>query len=139
MNQALSTKWYMRQCAVGTGICLGVYLLLLSLLSLMITRGMIREGLTERCVWVSAAVASFAGTFLCGKRTVKRGAMALSCLCCFYALTLLMGFLIGGTLIPARVVWLMLPMIVGGAASYLLPGEKNKRKKRSNHRGKVHR
>lgn len=139
MNQALGKKWYMRQCAVGTGICLGVYVLLLSLLSLLITRGVIGEGQTERCVWAIAAAASFAGTTLCGKKTVKRGMMALGCVCCFYALTLLMGFLIGGTLTPARVVWLILPIMGGGAVSFLLPAKKNARKRRTNRRGKVRR
>ena len=79
MNQTLGTKWYVRQCAVGMGICLCVYVLLMALFSLLTVRGVIGEEQLERCVWVSAAAASLIGVAAIGKKTVKRGAMTLGC------------------------------------------------------------
>ena len=134
MNQTLGTKWYVRQCAAGTGICLCVYVLLMALFSLLTVRGVIGEEQLERCVWVSAAAAS-----LIGKKTVKRGAMTLGCAGSFYLVTVLLGFLIGDTLTPARVLWLILPILGGAALSYLLSGKKSAKKKRAKRKSRVHR
>lgn len=138
MNQTLGTKWYVRQCVVGAGICLCVYALALSIVSVFIVRGIISEAQTERCVWIGAAVASLTGATLCGRKTVKRGGVILGCASCFYLFTLLMGFLIGGTLLPSRTLWLSLPIFGGAGVSYLALG-KNARKKKTKRRGKVRR
>ena len=164
MNQTLGTKWYVRQCAVGTGICLCVYVLLMALFSLLTVRGVIGEEQLERCVWVSAAAASLIGVAAIGKKTVKRGAMTLGCaglaiyggvigaligvsaLCKLKKIKLpamldlvLLGFLIGDTLTPARVLWLILPILGGAALSYLLSGKKSAKKKRAKRKSRVHR
>ncbi len=139
MNQTLGTKWYVRQCAVGTGICLCVYVLLMALFSLLTVRGVIGEEQLERCVWVSAAAASLIGVAAIGKKTVKRGAMTLGCAGSFYLVTVLLGFLIGDTLTPARVLWLILPILGGAALSYLLSGKKSAKKKRAKRKSRVHR
>lgn len=139
MNQTLGTKWYVRHCAVAAGVCLCVYVLLLSLFALLTVRGVIGESQMERCVWVSAAFASAAGAVLSGNKTAKRGIMILCCAGSFFAAVLLLGFLIGGTLLPRRVLWLMLPILIGAAATFLLTGRKNTKRKKAKHRGKVRR
>lgn len=135
VEKSAGTKWYVRRCAIGTLVCLGVYLLLLALCALLTVRGIVGEGMTEKAAWLCAALAAFAGAALCGSRTVRRGTMMALCGACFCAAVLVWGIPAGRTLVTAYVLRFALAAAAGTLGAYLLTGgtKKGKRKKRGRH------
>lgn len=125
----MGTKWYVRRCAVGTGAAMGVYLLTLALCAFLTVRGIVAEGQMARCVWLCALLASFTGAIFGGGKTVRRGTMALCCDAAFYLVTVLLGFLVGGALVPAGALRLLAPVALGTIGALALLGKKGGGKK----------
>ena len=127
----MGTKWYVRRCAVGTLLAMGVYLLTLALCAYLTVRGVVAEGQMARCVWLCALLASFAGAVFVSGKTVRRGTMALCCGAAFYLATVLLGFLVGGAFAPVGALRMIAPVTLGSAGSLVLFGGKSGGKKRS--------
>ena len=132
----MGTKWYVRRCAIGAGAAMAVYLMTLALCAYLTVRGVVGEGQMERCVWLCALFASFAGAAFGGGKTVRRGTMALCCGAAFYLTAVLLGFLIGGAFAPAGALRLLVAVALGAAGalvSFRGKGGGKKRSKRARH------
>lgn len=125
----MGTKWYVRRCTIGAGAAMAVYLLTLAVCAYLTVRGVVGEGQMARCVWLCALFASSAGAIFGGGKTVRRGTMALCCGAAFYLATVLLGFLVGGTLVPAGTLRLLAPVTLGAAGAFALLGKKSGGKK----------
>lgn len=124
-----------KKIAFGVFVALAVYVALLAMLSALIVRGTVEEESLALCVWVFACVASFVGTKAsAGRESDPAIRIALSAVI-FWALIQLLGFLVNDTIEPARAAALALPIVVGGAAAYLVRPAREKRKRG---RGKRH-
>ena len=110
-------------------IALGVYVALLALLSALIVRGTVNEEHMAQCVWVFACVASFAGAKVSTGRGGEAAIRIAASAAAFWALIQLLGFLVNDTIEPARSAALALPILVGGAAAYLVRPAREKRKR----------
>ena len=126
---AMGRKWYVKRCAIGSGVAIVLYLLLLSLCALITTKGVIGEERMKTCVWLCAATASLAGCGICAGKTVRRGIMMVCCGAVLYLTMLLLGFLIGGTTSSGSALTMLLPVTAGVLAAYLLLGRKDSKKR----------
>ena len=116
-----------KRIAMGASASLICYLGLTALLALLLTRGTLGEDKLLPCVWVFAAIASFAGAKLAGTGTLWLPAAAAGA---FWIVVTLLGFLANDTLEPSRALWLALPVALGAAASYAGSGTGKKRPRR---------
>ena len=130
----MTTKWYVRRCAIGAGVAMGVYLLTLALCAYLTVCGIVGEEQMTRCVWLCALLASFAGGSVGGGKTVRRGTAAFCCGAAFYLATVLLGFLVGGAFAPAEALRLLAPVALGAAGALVgLRGKGKKRGRRARH------
>ena len=114
---AAGTKWYVRRCAVGVGVAMGVYLLTLALCAYLTVRGIVAEDQTARCVWLCALLASFTGAGVGSGKTVRRGTMALCCGTAFYLAVVLPGLFADGGFAPTGALHLLAPAALGTAGA----------------------
>ena len=135
---AVGRKWYVRRCAVGVGIAMGVYLLTLALCAYLTVRGIVAEGQTTRCVWLCALAASFTGTAVGGGKTVRRGMMTLCCAAAFYLAVILLGLLADGSFVVGDALRLLAPIGLGAAGAFVSFREKGRggRRGRRSRRGR---
>lgn len=127
----MTTRWYVRRCAIGMLAAIGVYLLALALCAYLTVRGVAGEGEMETCVWLCALVASCAGALLCAGKTVKRGTMALCCGAAFFLATVLLGLLVGGATELSAALRLLAPVALGAVGALALLGKKGGGRKRA--------
>lgn len=119
-----------KRIALGVLTALVCYLTLNALLALLLTRGTLGEDKLLPCVWVFAAIASFAGAKLAGTGTLWLPAAAAGA---FWIVVTLLGFLANDTLEPSRALQMILPVALAAAASYAGSGagKKKARKRRA--------
>lgn len=118
-----------KKIALGAFAALVVYVMLLAALSALIVRGTVREETVPLCVWVFACAASFIGARISAGREGKPAIRIAAGAAAFWALIQLLGFLVNDTIEPARSAALALPILVGGAAAYLVRPAREKRKR----------
>ena len=118
-----------KKIALGALVALGVYVALLAVLSALIVRGTVKEENMALCVWAFACAAAFAGAKVSAGREGEPAVRIAACAAAFWALIQLLGFLVNDTIEPARSAALALPILVGGAAAYLVRPAREKRKR----------
>ena len=118
-----------KKIAVGAFAALAVYVALLAALSALIVRGTVKEESVALCVWVFACAASFVGARASAGRGSDQAVWIAAGAAAFWALIQLLGFLANDTIEPARSAALALPILVGGAAAYLVRPAREKRKR----------
>lgn len=118
-----------KKIALGVLVAFAVYVLLLAALSALIVRGTVQEGSVALCVWVFACAAAFAGARVSAGREGEPAFRIAAGTAAFWALIQLLGFLVNDTIEPARSAALALPILVGGAAAYLVRPARGKRKR----------
>ena len=118
-----------KKIAFGALVALVVYVALLAALSALIVRGTVKEESMALCVWVFACAAAFVGARVSAGREGEPAVRIAASAAAFWALIQLLGFLVNDTLEPARSAALALPILVGGAAAYLVRPAREKRKR----------
>ena len=118
-----------KKIAFGALAALAVYVALLAALSALIVRGTVKEENIPLCVWVFACAAAFIGARVSAGRAGEPAIRIAAGAAAFWALILLLGFLVNDTIDPARSAALALPILVGGAAAYLIRPTREKRRR----------
>ena len=118
-----------KKIAFGVLAALVVYVALLAAFSALVVRGTVKEENIAPYVWVFACAASFAGARISAGRESEPALRIAASAAGFWALIQLLGFLVNDTIDPARCVSLALPILVGGAAAYLIRPAREKRKR----------
>lgn len=118
-----------KKIAFGAFAAIAVYVAFLAALSALIVRGTVKEENIALWVWVFACVASFVGARVSAGRKGESAARLAAGTAAFWALVQLLGFLVNDTIEPARSAALALPILVGGAAAYLVRPAREKRKR----------
>ena len=118
-----------KKIAFGALAALAVYVALLAALSALIVRGPVKEENIPLCVCVFACAAAFIGARVSAGRAGEPAMRIAAGAAAFWALIQLLGFLVNDTIEPARSAALALPILVGGAAAYLIRPAREKRKR----------
>ena len=118
-----------KKIGLGALAALAVYVVLLAVLSALIVRGTVEEKSIPLCVWLFVCAAAFAGARASAGREGEPAIRIAASTAAFWALIQLLGFLVNDTIEPARSVALVLPILVGGAAAYLVRPAREKRKR----------
>ena len=126
MEKTVNTAWYAKKCVLGTLVCCGAELVLLMLVSVLMLRGTISEGMVNGAVLVCAAVAAFLGCVIGAGKTSKRAMMTVGCAASAWVAMQVIGFLVCDTLAPERSLQIAAAMAAGAAASLLLRSNRKK-------------
>ena len=129
MEKTVNTAWYAKKCVLGTLVCCGAELVLLMLVSVLMLRGTISEGMVNGAVLVCAAVAAFLGCVIGAGKMSKRAMMTAGCVASAWVMMQVIGFLVCDGLAPERSLQIAAAMAAGAAASLLL--QRNRKKGRS--------
>lgn len=117
--------------ALGTAATLGVYLALLALSALLLTRGRVEEGSASVCISVSAALASCVGVKTAAWGAAKPMTPALLCVCLSACVMLLLGYMVYDAMDARRVLYLAASLAAGGVCALLIRGRKRGKKRAS--------
>ena len=132
MEKTVNTAWYAKKCALGALVCCGAELVLLMLVSALMLRGAIGEGIANGAVLVCAAVGTFLGCAIGAGKTSKRAMMTAGCAASAWVAMQVIGFLVCDGLAPEQSLKIAAAMAAGAAASLLLQrGRKKGRSGRS--------
>ena len=118
-----------KKITFGVLAAFAVYVALLAALAALIVRGTVKEESIPLCVWVFACAAAFVGARVSAGRMGEPAVRIAASTAAFWALIQLFGFLVNDTIEPARSAALALPVLVGGAAAYLIRPTREKRKR----------
>lgn len=132
MKQTGSVKGNVRKAAVGAGIALAVYMLLLALSSLLIVKGLVGESKAGVCVWIAACLAAFAGAKAVRGAGNPAVASAAGMAILWIAIQLI-GLVTSDALDATRSLALVLPLLTGWALA-LIPGRGKKKGERRRRR-----
>ena len=122
-----------KKIALGVGAALFVYLVLSALAALLIERGTVSETRIGTLVWIFACLAAFTGARIAAYRTQEPFMPIAVTAAVFWVMIQLLGFLVNDTLDSARSAALALPVLLGGALSWLLKPRGGKGKKGRGH------
>ena len=130
MEKTVPTVWYVKKCALGALVCCLSELALLAVAAALMLNGMIGEERVCAAGLIAAALAAFSGCMVGGGRTSRRTVMVLACAASGWLLVQVIGFAIGGALVPERSLAAAGAMLAGAGAALTAGGQK-KRKKRN--------
>lgn len=130
MEKTVPTVWYVKKCVLGALVCCLSELALLAVAAALMLNGTIGEESVCAAGLVAAALAAFLGCMVGGGRTSRRTVMVLACAASGWLLTQVIGFAIGGALVPERSLAAAGTMLAGAGAALMVGGQK-KRKKRT--------
>ena len=130
MERTVPTAWYVKKCALGALVCCLSELMLLAIAAALMLNGTIGEERVGAAGLAAAALAAFSGCMVGGGRTSRRTAMVLACAASGWLLAQVIGFVIGGALVPERSLAAAGAMLVGAGAA-LVTGGRKKCKKRN--------
>ena len=117
-----------KRLALGVLAAMAVYLALLALASLLITRGAVGENAAHVCVWVAALVAAFVGAKAAAWGSAEQFAPSALGAAAFCALVLLAGFFVNDALAPERVAAFAAATFAGWLLAILTHGGKRRKR-----------
>lgn len=129
MNQTVSTRWYVKKCALGALIGLAVTLALLAAASALILSGALGEERVNAAALAATALGAFAGCTAAGTKTNRRAEMIAFCAAAFWLVMQLLGFLCFDVLLPARSLWSAAAVLSGAVLALALRGRKAGKRK----------
>lgn len=125
----VNTAWYAKKCALGALVFFIVAVALLALSALLLRSGAVGEERSMAPVLLSAAVASFAGCTVAGRKSGRRQTLILSCAAASWLTVQIIAALFFEDLLPMRSLELAAAMAVGMLAALGVRGKKKKRRR----------